>query len=932
MAELGRSGLTAKPAATTDVKAALSEAKNQSQSVVVVGFYTMEKGTLTLYGQIYDADTGSIIDAYNLTDELADLDELLPGARTRRADADTLIQRFAERLAARAATNPNRRQRRENINEFVTQSPIRDLVGVNMTVEEKKEGAEVFQMLEEQVVVSGTRTELKLREVPATIRVITEDDIRRHGYQYLEEVLRDQPGFDSIFFQGLYGPIFVQRGLDAPENLRTLVFVDGLLENNISAGSAYIKHKYNLHNVKRIEILYGPASSLYGANAFTGIINIITKNAEDVKNGFEYTAGSYYYEPDFHRPAPNASASVSRRFGDDKDAPSIIASGSWINSLGPILNNRDNQTPSKSTYYWSDSYTGSRIDNNHNVEIKATTKYVTLGAMESKDYSGQGTFATGAAYSDNGQIAFWNTLNRTAYGKFQADLGSKFKEQLQVSYRETAVTDGTDADLTTFGSTSGKVTITRYKRPDSEIAFDNPFFIKWSQNANTIIGASMSVQKAYNYSTRAQDYNSVIELQRTKLPEPPNVDPSKRFYYRNSAGYLQHYWRFMDSTSMTLGLRYDTFSIKGREGPEFCGTDERTLPGGAANPSFIAAEEAAARGCTNSFFDPNDPIDTKTLAPKLRTTRDYYRRAPADKTYSSQNPRLGFVYSPSSRLSARILYGEAFRAPTVREFYSGSSSRLTNASLRPEKIRTVEGGLIYYPLPELRTEGSVYYNYVQDMIFLAGTEIHRPGRGAGSNYSQFQNAGKAQVVGADLSADTSPLGWLKLYAGYTYQDSRLFDVNDSTVLAHETVPDEKEKIRNVDICRAALSNAGYPLLRPACGQYDGEMPRVARHKLNLGSNFIIRQHFVIDLRANWIDARANIATNPTQRVPAYFLMNAGLGVRDWPIQRLDFTLKVFNVFNQEILDPGFRDGKGDYFPSAHPQPGRYIGFLITHRL
>src|SRR6185369_11117522 len=109
----------------------------------------------------------------------------------------------------------------------------------------------------------------------------------------------------------------------------------------------------------------------------------------------------------------------------------------------------------------------------------------------------------------------------------------------------------------------------------------------------------------------------------------------------------------------------------------------------------------------------------------------------------THNPRIGFVYSPSSRYSAKILYGEAFRAPTVREFYSTSSSRITNGDLRPEKIRTFEVGGSYFPIPEVRTEASAYINYVDDMIFLSGTTVHRAGRATGSNYSRFQNAGRA---------------------------------------------------------------------------------------------------------------------------------------------------------------------------------------------
>jgi len=139
-------------------------------------------------------------------------------------------------------------------------------------------------------VVSASKKSEKLTEAPATMVVITDEMIKERGYESLEDALRDIPGFDLVNVQGIFPVIWAQRGLYGDENKRTLLMIDGIVENNLMEGNVLGGPQYTLHNVKRIEVIYGPASALYGANAFSGIINIITKKGKDI-NGIEYYSG-----------------------------------------------------------------------------------------------------------------------------------------------------------------------------------------------------------------------------------------------------------------------------------------------------------------------------------------------------------------------------------------------------------------------------------------------------------------------------------------------------------------------------------------------------------------------------------------------------------------------------------------------------------------
>jgi len=139
-------------------------------------------------------------------------------------------------------------------------------------------------------VETASRKKENIHEAPATMIVITDRQIKERGYQNLYDVLKDLPGIDLVNVHGVYPVLWAPRGAMGDENKRTLLMIDGVVENNIWEGNVLGGPQYSIHNVKQIEIIYGPASALYGANAFSAIINIITKKGKDI-NGFSVQAG-----------------------------------------------------------------------------------------------------------------------------------------------------------------------------------------------------------------------------------------------------------------------------------------------------------------------------------------------------------------------------------------------------------------------------------------------------------------------------------------------------------------------------------------------------------------------------------------------------------------------------------------------------------------
>lgn len=135
----------------------------------------------------------------------------------------------------------------------------------------------------------ATETEKSLREAPGIITVITEEQIRALGARDLKEILISVPGI--TFGHDVLGNIsIIMRGIWAQEG-RILLNIDGIEMNERSYGTITLANHYSADHIKRIEIIRGPGSAIYGGFAELGVINVITKTGEDLK-GLEVTSSN----------------------------------------------------------------------------------------------------------------------------------------------------------------------------------------------------------------------------------------------------------------------------------------------------------------------------------------------------------------------------------------------------------------------------------------------------------------------------------------------------------------------------------------------------------------------------------------------------------------------------------------------------------------
>jgi outer membrane receptor for ferrienterochelin and colicins len=140
-------------------------------------------------------------------------------------------------------------------------------------------------------VTSASKTLQSIKDVPATVHVITAEQIRDRAYFTLEEALSDLPGFQFRNILGFNSYIFL-RGAPSQNNL-ILLMVDGVQINELNSGGFYAGGQFILSDVEQIEVVYGPASALYGTNAVSGIVNLITKKPDGKTGHIGFLGGNY---------------------------------------------------------------------------------------------------------------------------------------------------------------------------------------------------------------------------------------------------------------------------------------------------------------------------------------------------------------------------------------------------------------------------------------------------------------------------------------------------------------------------------------------------------------------------------------------------------------------------------------------------------------
>jgi iron complex outermembrane recepter protein len=149
-----------------------------------------------------------------------------------------------------------------------------------------------IEQLADLKITSASRIAESLRDTPASVFVITADEIRRSGVTSIPEALRLAPGVE-VARRSAYEWSVSIRGFNSDLANKLLVLVDGRsVYSPLFAGVFWDVQDTLLEDVERIEVVSGPGGTLWGSNAVNGVINIITRKSADTQGGYgEVLAG-----------------------------------------------------------------------------------------------------------------------------------------------------------------------------------------------------------------------------------------------------------------------------------------------------------------------------------------------------------------------------------------------------------------------------------------------------------------------------------------------------------------------------------------------------------------------------------------------------------------------------------------------------------------
>lgn len=175
-------------------------------------------------------------------------------------------------------------------------------------------------------VTTASRTLQELDLAPATVMVITKDQIKMRGYQSLLDLMIDLPDFkvDDKIYSGSRNSAVI-RGIQGQQNF--FILLDGIKISSPTNEALPIMENYPINLAEQVEVVYGPASALYGADAVSGVINIITKKVSDKKDitiDASSVAGMYGYF--------NNSLYIAKKLGD---RASLVLSGQYCYDKQP---------------------------------------------------------------------------------------------------------------------------------------------------------------------------------------------------------------------------------------------------------------------------------------------------------------------------------------------------------------------------------------------------------------------------------------------------------------------------------------------------------------------------------------------------------------------------------------------------------------------
>lgn len=371
-----------------------------------------------------------------------------------------------------------------------------------------------------------SKVEQSLGEIPSTIFVITASEIKEKGYFTLEETLSDLPGFQFRNILGLNSYVF-QRGIPNQNNL-TLILIDGVQVNELNSGGFYGGAQYNLSNVERIEVIYGPSSVFYGTNALTGIINIITKNALEKKGELGLLAGSF----------KTSKIDLSYCYANEEKTFGILASGMFKKS------GKANLKESAGDNNWTNEMDNFEDDYSFDLKIQSGNFIGGTNILYKQVSTATLTKSIGTIYKDYGTS--WNILFVNSYLKYHHQFSANSNLSSILYNRNATVLDNTIYSVVDTAQIG-------YYRPNNLTGLENVF--------NYNVDNSFSITSGLTFEYEQLAKKNSLSYSSSPFHEPPAPQKPEMLHNYLISLFIEPRITLYKNLYLSGGVRYDNSSV-----------------------------------------------------------------------------------------------------------------------------------------------------------------------------------------------------------------------------------------------------------------------------------------------------------------------------------------------------------------------------------
>jgi outer membrane receptor for ferrienterochelin and colicins len=427
-------------------------------------------------------------------------------------------------------------------------------------------------------VYSASKHMQNASDAPSSVTIVTFDEIQKYGYRNLADILRSVPGFYVTYdrdytFVGVRG--FGRLG---DWNSRVLVLIDGHRINNNVLGQAMLGNEFlvDVDLIERVEIIRGPSSSLYGANAFFAVINVVTRTAEQVQD----------WELSF-QPGSFGTYEGRATYGHHVRGLGLLLSGTFYDSQGQTLFFPQFNSPATNNGITSDT----DYESYKHILATLTFRGFTLQGLFSTREKVVPTAYFGAAFNDPRDLnvdshQYVNLGYQHRIGKWQLDAQTGYDQaRLQGPVPEVPLTAGDPPVLDTFSFRGNWWT--------GEVKLSRDLFER-------------------NHLTLGSEVRDNLRQDQGDFLSPPNVFSQEPNRSSITALYAEDEFAITRRLSLNAGLRYDHYSTFG----------------GTVNPRL------------GLIYRPAEKTTVKLLYGKAFRAPDVYETSPDFGAFYDDNPKL----------------------------------------------------------------------------------------------------------------------------------------------------------------------------------------------------------------------------------------------------------------------------------------------------